>query len=89
MLSEMQWYIVFPTATARSQLTTLLSTYGGMDKKDINNLVGLPSRWVAYGRTFPQLIVYEGGAYMLHTSHQAESAIAATGKRKRDAENSS
>jgi len=61
----MEWYVFFPYACSANMLTSLLKNYGGLEKDQIAMLRGLPSRWVAFRKTFPMAYVYEGGAGVL------------------------
>jgi hypothetical protein len=48
------------------QMTNLLGLYGGCDNDELRRIRKLPSRWVALCTTFPSLVIYEGGCYLLH-----------------------
>jgi hypothetical protein len=49
------------------QMTNLLGLYGGCDGDELKRIRKLPSRWVALCTTFPSLVIYEGGCYLLHS----------------------
>ena len=48
------------------QMTNLLGLYGGCDTDELKRIRKLPSRWVALCTTFPSMVIYEGGCYLLH-----------------------
>jgi hypothetical protein len=48
-------------------MTNLLGLYGGCDGDELKRIRKLPSRWVALCTTFPSLVIYEGGCYLLHS----------------------
>jgi hypothetical protein len=47
-------------------MTNLLGLYGGCDSDELRRIRKLPSRWVALCTTFPSLVLYESGCYLLH-----------------------
>lgn len=49
-------------------MTNLLGLYGGCDTDELKRIRRLPSRWVALCTTFPSIVIYEGGCYLLHSS---------------------
>lgn len=54
------------------QMTNLLGLYGGCDTDELRRIRKLPSRWVALCTTFPSLVLYEGGCYLLHSDAPSE-----------------
>jgi len=66
LLMESHWYVFYPSATSAKQLVHLLSTYGGLDREQVHAARRLPSRWVALRKMYPPVIMYDGGAYILH-----------------------
>jgi hypothetical protein len=53
------------------QMTNLLGLYGGCDTDELKRIRRLPSRWVALCTTFPSLVLYESGCYLLHSEQPA------------------
>jgi hypothetical protein len=53
-------------------MTNLLGLYGGCDTDELKRIRKLPSRWVALCTTFPSMVIYEGGCYLLHSSEPDE-----------------
>ena len=51
-------------------MTNLLGLYGGCDSDELRRIRKLPSRWVALCTTFPSIVLYEGGAYLLHSDKE-------------------
>jgi len=66
-LGEAHMYIVFPHGCSMTQLTRLLGGYAGADKKDLEKIRRLPTRWVALRTSFPTMVIHENGVYLLHT----------------------
>ena len=62
------------------QMTNLLGMYGGCDTDELRRIRQLPSRWVALCTTFPSLVLYESGCYLLHS----EKGDKAPRKRERE-----
>jgi hypothetical protein len=55
-------------------MTNLLGLYGGCDTDELRRIRKLPSRWVCLSTTFPSLVIYEGGCYLLHDDKDDPSA---------------
>jgi hypothetical protein len=68
-LGEAQKFVLFPNGCSMKQMTNLLGLYGGCDTDELRRIRRLPSRWVALCTTFPSLVLYESGCYLLHTDH--------------------
>jgi hypothetical protein len=62
------------------QMTNLLGLYGGCDSDELRRIRKLPSRWVALCTTFPSIVLYEKGCYLLHGEQPAEER--ASGKKR-------
>jgi hypothetical protein len=69
LLMESHWYVFYPSATSAKQLLHLLSTYGGLDREQVQTARRLPSRWVALRKMYPPSILFDGGAYILHDTN--------------------
>lgn len=80
-LGEAQKFVLFPNGCSMKQMTNLLGLYGGCDTEELRRIRRLPSRWVALCTTFPSLVIYESGCYLLHTEHEAP--VKGTQSRKR------
>lgn len=65
-LGEAQRFVVFPNGCSMKQMTNLLGLYGGCDADELRRIRRLPSRWVALYTTFPSMVLYETGCYLLH-----------------------
>jgi len=72
-LGEAQKFVLFPNGCSMKQMTNLLGLYGGCDTDELRRIRRLPSRWVALCTTFPSLVLYESGCYLLHTDHNADA----------------
>lgn len=68
LLSESHYYVTFAHGTSASAYRWLLGHYGGCDSSQIAAMRKLPSRWTALRRHYPPLVVYDGGAYLLHAT---------------------
>jgi hypothetical protein len=65
IMNECNKIVIFPKAGNVYALKYLLNKYIGMDKKQIQKLMSLPSRWVMIHKNYPQYIIYEKGIYIL------------------------
>jgi len=65
-LGEAQRFVIFPNGCSMKQMTNLLGSYAGCDTKELKRIRRLPSRWVALSTSFPSLVLYESGCYLLH-----------------------
>jgi len=62
--NEAQEIAIFPKSGNRHAMEYALKNYCGFDKKTINGILNLPSRWVIIGKSFPQYVLYENGCYL-------------------------
>jgi hypothetical protein len=67
ILNETTALTIFPKVMSSRSLKYLLESYFGMDKHQIKRLKMLPSRAVTIIKTYPNIIVYDKGAYVLKT----------------------
>lgn len=65
MMNELQSLTVFPKSGSSQQIRYALKTYFGLNNKQIDEILELPSRWVTIFKTYPQTVLYESGAYIL------------------------
>ena len=79
-LGEAHKFVLFPNGCSMKQMTNLLGMYGGCDTDELRRIRQLPSRWVALCTTFPSLVLYESGCYLLHS----EKGDKAPRKRERE-----
>jgi hypothetical protein len=66
ILSECHKFIVFPDKGNWTSIQRLLNVYVGLDTQTVALIKRLPSRWVLIHRNYPQYLVYESGAYIIH-----------------------
>ena len=66
LLLESNWFVIFPKTSGNSSIKYLMENYVGLNSKQIGKLKKLNSRWVAIYRSYPQVVVYEKGAYILN-----------------------
>lgn len=67
LLNEATNIIVYPQSTSYHALRYLLKNYVGVDEEDIKSLRKSGSRWLCFGKNFPQYVVTEDMAKILHT----------------------
>jgi hypothetical protein len=65
IMNEMQSLTVFPKSGSCHQISHALKTYYGLNKKQIENILSLPSRWVTINKNYPMYIIYEHGCFIL------------------------
>jgi hypothetical protein len=65
-LNESHSLTVYPATMGGKSCKTLLEGYFGLDNAQIKKLKRLPSRWVTICKTYPMVVLYEGGAYVLN-----------------------
>lgn len=66
MLNEATLFQLFPQGSSQRALQYLCSTYLGLSTKQIQDLKKMNSRWVLFGKNFPQQIVSEHECKLLH-----------------------
>lgn len=67
ILGECHSVTVFPRIMGNKNLKYLLGEYFGLDNKQINRVKNLESRAVTITRTYPVLVIYEGGAFKINS----------------------
>lgn len=65
VMNEMQTFTFFPKSGSAYQVKYCLKNYFGMSNKQIEEILGLPSRWVTILKGYPQCVMYQHGAYLL------------------------
>jgi Cdc6-like AAA superfamily ATPase len=65
IMNEMQCLTVFPKSGSTQQITYVLKTYFGLNKKQIQEILEIPSRWVTIHKNYPMCVVYETGCFIL------------------------
>jgi len=65
VLNESQSITLFPNSMGGRSLKYLLDSYLGLDKKQIKKIKSLDSRWVTILKTYPKMVLYEKGSYIL------------------------
>ncbi len=66
IMNEMQSLTVFPKSGSVQQIRYCLKNYYGLNNKQIDRIVSLPSRWVTIHKNYPMCVVYDKGAYILN-----------------------
>lgn len=62
--NEAHTVTIFPKSGNRHGIKYALQNYCGFDRKDIEKILKLPSRWVTIGKQYPLYIMHEHGAYI-------------------------
>lgn len=65
VLNELHSLTFFGKSGASYQINYTLKNYFGLSNKQIDEILKLPSRWVTIFKTFPMVVLYEHGAYVL------------------------
>lgn len=65
ILNEASSITFFPKGGSAQQIKYTLKNYYGLSKKQIQEILNLPSRWVTLFRCYPQVILYSKGLYLL------------------------
>lgn len=65
IMNEMQSLTVFPKSGSVQQIRYCLKQYFGLNNKQIDEIVALPSRWVTIHKNYPMCVLYDKGAYVL------------------------
>lgn len=65
ILNECAMIVFFPKCGNIHQINYLLTEYVGLQKKTIEQIMNLPSRWVCLHKHYPMFIVYETGCFLL------------------------
>ena len=66
LLCEATHFVLYPAATGNHALNYLLQTYLGFDKDETAAIRKIKSRWVCIHKNFPQWVVSEHSANLLH-----------------------
>jgi len=66
LLNEATHVVVYPLSTSFHALRYLLKNYIGVDEEDIKRHRKLGSRWLCYSKGFPQYMVSQKNAELLH-----------------------
>ena len=64
-LTEASHCVFFPRCGAAHAVKYFLNKYIGLDKKQIEKIMNLPTRWICLKKTYPMLVMYESGAFLL------------------------
>ena len=67
LLNEATHIVVYPLSTSYHALRYLLKNYVGVDEEDLKRQRKMGSRWLAYAKGFPQFMIAQKDAEILHT----------------------
>jgi energy-coupling factor transporter ATP-binding protein EcfA2 len=67
LLNEATHIVVYPLSTSYHALLYLIKNYVGVDEDDLRRHKKLGSRWLMYSKGFPQYLISQRGAELLHT----------------------
>jgi hypothetical protein len=65
IMNELNYMTFFPRSGSSQAISYCLKTYFGLTKKQIDKILGLPSRSVTIMKGYPMTVLYEGGVYIL------------------------
>lgn len=66
LLNEATHIVVYPLSTSYHALRYLLKNYVGVDEEDLKRQRKMGSRWLCYSKGFPQYMVAQKNAELLH-----------------------
>lgn len=66
VINESSFITVFPKGGNAAQIERIMSTYSGLNKKQLKKLVDQPSRWVMLSKVYPQYVVSEKSVYLVN-----------------------
>jgi len=66
LLCEATHFVLYPAATGNHALTYLLKTYLGFDAEETAAIRKIKTRWICIHKCFPQWVVSEHSAHILH-----------------------
>lgn len=65
VLNEIHSFSFFPKSGSAQQITYCLQRYFGLSKKQIENILQIPSRWITINKNYPQYCLHEHGVFIL------------------------
>lgn len=65
ILNESMYITFFPSSGSPHSIRYMLKNNMGLDKKQIERIMNLPSRWVTIKNSCPLAVIYETGVYLL------------------------
>lgn len=65
ILTEAHSVTIFPATIGGKTMKYLLDGYFGLDSEQIKHIRSLKSRWITIIKTYPMLVLYEKGAFVL------------------------
>ena len=65
LLMESTKVVFFPSSGGSAQIKRFLKSYGELDKKQIQEVFQIKSRWVMLNKAAPRYILHAGGCYLL------------------------
>ena len=66
IMNEATHYVLYPQSTSSNQLYYVLNKYLGLERKEILNLKKMGSRWIVVHKNYPQYIIGQYSARILH-----------------------
>jgi len=66
ILNEAHSITIYPTGLGGRSLKYMLDSYFGLDKEQIRKIKRINSRWVTIIKSYPMIVLYEKGAYVLN-----------------------
>jgi hypothetical protein len=64
-MNEMTSVTIFPKSGSAQQIRYALTTYYGLSKQQVQNILNIRSRWVTVYKSYPMTVLHEKGAFIL------------------------
>lgn len=64
ILNETHTIVIYPSGLAQRNLEYLCTSYLGFDKKDIERIKKIKSRWITFYKSFPIVVAYQTGFFI-------------------------
>ncbi len=65
IMNELHTLTIFPKSGSAQQIRYALKTYFGLNNKQVDIILKLPSRWVTISKSYPMYVLFEKGAFIL------------------------
>lgn len=65
VLNELHTLTFFPRSGSSYQIKYALQKYFGLNNKEVDKLLKIPSRWVTINRSYPTYVAYDKGVFLL------------------------
>lgn len=66
ILNEANYVVTFPRSGSAGQIRDYFRRYAGFNKKEIDDIMSIKTRWICFSKTAPQYILHQTGARLLN-----------------------